>query len=529
MSGQQIFLSYSLEDSHTARQVVQAIEQKGWPISWERFAEPNAITTLALREALNMADCVIVLWSRDSIRSAEVLDEARYGRSSGILVQAAIDDAPIPMPFLLDEPTALTDEWSVTSLVRNVGRVLREGSGAPDPEPDEEKDLATAQEELPRENLEQAEVHAEAGKLDQAIAIYERWVELKPDDMKVVRRLADMYLSADRRAEAASRYAEVAEHYARSGFSDLSLDTYQRVVELAPDKSEYGVRLEQLQTLRQNERDRPRGAMSGVMFSIAAPLYVAAGDSFSLDVWAHAEKDLAKVVDGVATRAAESAPPSSGSAVQARLHIDGLEVACPDQSLSWLDGMGRSRFGVTTKPDAASGGRAGVVSIHSSGLQLARVRFLVQIGAVTQALEIIPSRQERHHRAFACFAPEDRARVHEQMKAFEKISPGVEVFLEAPALRAQRDGLSRFLEMVSSVDVFYLFWSRESAASNQVKREWRYALRLRGIDFIDAILLDSPEVAPPPPELATLHDGDWRAAYDGVARPQARPAVEPTP
>ncbi len=224
-----------------------------------------------------MADCVIVLWSRDSIRSAEVLDEARYGRSSGILVQAAIDDAPIPMPFLLDEPTALTDEWSVTSLVRNVGRVLREGSGAPDPEPDEEKDLATAQEELPRENLEQAEVHAEAGKLDQAIAIYERWVELKPDDMKVVRRLADMYLSADRRAEAASRYAEVAEHYARSGFSDLSLDTYQRVVELAPDKSEYGVRLEQLQTLRQNERDRPRGAMSGVMFSIAAPFYVAAG------------------------------------------------------------------------------------------------------------------------------------------------------------------------------------------------------------------------------------------------------------
>ena len=395
-------MSYSLEDSHTARQVVQAIEQKGWPISWERFAEPDAITTLALREALNMADCVIVLWSRNSIRSAEVLDEARYGRSSGILVQAAIDDAPIPMPFLLDEPTALTDEWSVSSLVRNVGRVLREGSGAPDPAPDGEKDVATAQEELPRENLEQAEVHAEAGKLDQAIAIYERWVELKPDDMKVVRRLADMYLSADRRAEAASRYAEVAEHYALSGFSDLSLDTYQRVVELAPDKSEYGVRLEELQALRQNERDRPRGAMSGVMFSIAAPLYVAAGDSFSLDVWAHAEKDLAKVVDGVATRAAESAPPSSGSAVQARLHIDGLEVACPNQSLSWLDGMGRSRFGVTTKADAASGGRAGVVSIHSSGIQLARVRFLVQIGAVTQALESISLLIRRHQGNGCC-------------------------------------------------------------------------------------------------------------------------------
>ena len=121
-----------------------------------------------------------MLWSRDAIRSAEVLEEARYGRVSGILVQAAIDDAPIPMPFLLDEPKRLTDEWSVTSLVRQVGDVLSEGGAASG----EEKDVPAALEEFTRENLERAEAYAEEGELDEAIAIYERWVELKPDEVK---------------------------------------------------------------------------------------------------------------------------------------------------------------------------------------------------------------------------------------------------------------------------------------------------------------------------------------------------------
>ncbi len=51
-------------------------------------------------------------------------------------------------------------------------------------------------------------------------------------------------------------------------------------------------------------------------------------------------------------------------------------------------------------------------------------------------------------------------RVRACIEAFEKMSPGVDVFLEAPALRAEADGVSQFLEMVSLVDVFYLFWSR---------------------------------------------------------------------
>ena len=85
-----------------------------------------------------------------------------------------------PCRFFWNEPKRLTDEWSVTSLVRQVGDVLREGGAASG----EEKDVPAALEEFTRENLERAEAYAEEGELDEAIAIYERWVELKPDEVK---------------------------------------------------------------------------------------------------------------------------------------------------------------------------------------------------------------------------------------------------------------------------------------------------------------------------------------------------------
>jgi hypothetical protein len=49
-------------------------------------------------------------------------------------------------------------------------------------------------------------------------------------------------------------------------------------------------------------------------------------------------------------------------------------------------------------------------------------------------------------------------------------------------------------------DVFYLFWSAHAAASKRVEREWRYANRLRGSDFVETIRSQRSD-APLPPEL----------------------------
>jgi hypothetical protein len=43
--------------------------------------------------------------------------------------------------------------------------------------------------------------------------------------------------------------------------------------------------------------------------------------------------------------------------------------------------------------------------------------------------------------------------------------------------------------------------------------EWRTALDMRGIEYIEPVPLVSPEEVPPPEELSELHFNDWVIPY----------------
>ena len=523
MSDKQTFLSYSLKDIGAARRVVRAIEARGWPISWERYDAPDAITTLALREALLASDCVVVLWSAHSVDSEAIREEASSARSRGILVQASLDNAAVPMPFVLDKLTPLTDEWSVSTLVEEIARVVRNEATTASRQSHER--TPSPETRLEARALEIAEQHADAGELAKAITTYERWVEEKVDDMKAARRLGDLYLASDRDQDAAAQYERVADHYVACGFLVPAIETYKRMVELTPYNESFSARLAALIEEKYLQTTSAQQAMSSVEFTLTAPPYVRAGDTFSLDVWAHGEDGRAEVSkrldEGNKHTTFEIGTPLAGPALTARVHIDGLDIDSSEMSLRWDRGLGTGTLQVSTTPDTVPGARTGVVGIHFLGLQIARIHFLVPVGDTTAPREIIPSRQQRHRRALACFAPEDRDAVEAHILSFEKAAPGVDVGLDAIERRGRENGLAEYLDNVSTRDVLYLFWSEHAATSTDVEREWRYALRLRGIDFIDPVPLD---VAPPPPELATLHSGNWQPVP-----PPEPPPSPPTP
>ncbi|MET0656261.1 MAG: TIR domain-containing protein [Pseudoxanthomonas sp.] len=94
-----MFLSYSRADQAVARQLAQALEQAGMQVWWDTLIEGGAAFARSIEAALSASDAVIVLWSKNSIASDWVLDEAARGRDMKKLVPLSIDGTEPPLGF----------------------------------------------------------------------------------------------------------------------------------------------------------------------------------------------------------------------------------------------------------------------------------------------------------------------------------------------------------------------------------------------------------------------------------------------
>lgn len=94
-----IFLSYARDDAAKAARVAQALESAGHRVWWDKHIGAGSRFGAEIEEALTAADRVVVLWSKASVRSAWVLDEAAAGRDSGRLLPVLIEKVDPPLGF----------------------------------------------------------------------------------------------------------------------------------------------------------------------------------------------------------------------------------------------------------------------------------------------------------------------------------------------------------------------------------------------------------------------------------------------
>jgi tetratricopeptide (TPR) repeat protein len=94
-----IFLSYSREDTGKAERIAKALEDAGHSVWWDRELRAGERFSAEIDRALKSADFVVVLWSRASIGSAWVQDEASVGRDSNRLLPVLIEPIEPPLGF----------------------------------------------------------------------------------------------------------------------------------------------------------------------------------------------------------------------------------------------------------------------------------------------------------------------------------------------------------------------------------------------------------------------------------------------
>lgn len=123
-----IFISYAKEDLQWIRSLVEALEAQGWSVFWDRTIPSGKTWREFIGRGLREARCIVVAWSKTSIESAWVHEEADEGRERGILHPILIDDVKPPLGFRAIQGAKLAG-WNFRDPSPEFKRFLRDLEG----------------------------------------------------------------------------------------------------------------------------------------------------------------------------------------------------------------------------------------------------------------------------------------------------------------------------------------------------------------------------------------------------------------
>jgi hypothetical protein len=103
-----VFISYASEDRQHAGKLASALSAHGWSVWWDRKIIAGQDFDNVIERELESATSVVVLWSKHSIKSEWVKNEASVAAERGILVPALIDEVKLPLEFRRKQTADLT-------------------------------------------------------------------------------------------------------------------------------------------------------------------------------------------------------------------------------------------------------------------------------------------------------------------------------------------------------------------------------------------------------------------------------------
>jgi hypothetical protein len=248
-------------------------------------------------------------------------------------------------------------------------------------------------------------------------------------------------------------------------------------------------------------------------FSVFAPEQVKAPDPFIVEVWCHPDDpsrfEAPHWPDSERIRSQGPFEVPIGAVMSVSVAMAGFAVSEESGTLLWRGRTGVVGFELRPSPTLRAGTHSGLAKVSLGGMPVASIWFTLELAAETKPAADRTASVKKISSAFASYATEDRDDVLGRIQGMQKVLPSLDIFLDVLTLRSGECWQQRIDEEIAQRDALFLFWSKAASHSTWVDYEWRQALALRGLEFIDPVPLDPPSVAPVPEELAKLHFNDW--------------------
>jgi MinD-like ATPase involved in chromosome partitioning or flagellar assembly/DNA-binding NarL/FixJ family response regulator len=286
-------------------------------------------------------------------------------------------------------------------------------------------------------------------------------------------------------------------------------------------------------------------ALSEAHFSTYYPRLIQPDIQYSFIVYAHTKDILSDIQKDVEKFSAElggsipkpktakkSATLQFGTPITVVPECDEIDFEPESLTKKWRGHWTRFDFDLIPTPDLVDETLFVRVSIQIEGIEIAHIKCAIEVVApetettspdvetssITESvvdnplavakLKLQSQTSQMYNKIFVSYSRKDT----EVARAYRlaQLAAGHEVFMDTESIHTGEDWQAALAKAIDEADIFQLFWSENSAASENVQHEWDYALKYKCPEdqcrgFIRPAYWKKPMPVSPPPELSHLN------------------------
>jgi hypothetical protein len=257
-----------------------------------------------------------------------------------------------------------------------------------------------------------------------------------------------------------------------------------------------------------------------ICFSAFHPKEARVEKWYTLLVYAHLDSvrdavrwDAAKFEDEMGkpkeAKAAESTRLPRGTPITIIPSCKGLQFN-PDQiTVRWEEDIHRANFRFCGNPILAGDAASGYITIYANGLIIGTIKLAMLFSEAESATttrdrqEEVLGRMFLESQIFISYSHKD-TEIVKLMRDFIR-GLGYRTLMDIDDLRASQIWDDALMTMIERADIFQLFWSKNSAASKYVRKEWMHALKCNKL--LVPVYWQKPLSPDPPEDLKSIQFG----------------------